>query len=125
MWNPNPQDSKAMAIQILEEIRGIREDIIRLQEQRKGDAIYHQKLNEIENTLNDLLVTVRDNTLWIQDQKTSQEKKADLLASNGYGMIFSWLQALVTAIAIAALSWILTHQSVNTPVFQPPQNEDK
>lgn len=120
MWN-TPPDSKTAATQIVAEIQKIREEIIRLQEQRKGDLVYHRKLEEIDTSLNELLITVRDNTIWINEQKASQEKRADRLASGSYGVVFNWIQAILTAIALAFVSWLVTHSQ---PKIEPTQQDN-
>ena len=121
MWNPNPSDSKAIAQQIFVEIQRLREDIVRLQEQQKTDVSYRNNLDSVKTSLSDLSLLVRDNTQWIQDQKSAQEKRADRIANGSYGILFNWIQAIITAISIASLSWILAHQSpVLKPSTEPP-----
>lgn len=62
-----------------------------------------EKMEIFQDRVDEMAIVIRDNTLWVNEEKQRREKQADRMADGVYGMGFDWVKTLVPWLVIASL----------------------
>ena len=78
--------------------------------QKEVSAGITQEISAIREKISELKQIAQDNQEFILREQGARERRAEKLLDNSYSVVFNWISAAVAAIAVAGMTWLLSHR---------------